>query len=82
MQGCGGGWVYLRRAARLLPDMNTSIRRRSTRRSHHPDVSCDALGRWHWECQCGAGAHAGGSVVDWRWMVTGALVHQNACPGE
>lgn len=82
MEGAVRWGVYLRRAARLLPDMNTSIRRRSARRSHHPDVSCDALGRWHWKCQCGAGAHAGGSTLDWRWMVTGALVHQNACPGE
>jgi hypothetical protein len=62
--------------------MKTTIRRRTARRSHHPDVSCDALGRWNWKCQCGAGAHAGATSSDWRWMVTSALVHQNACPGE
>jgi hypothetical protein len=62
--------------------MRTLTRRRTARRSHHPAVSCDALGRWHWECGCGAGARGGVSTTDWHWMVTAALVHQGACPGE
>ena len=62
--------------------MRTTNRRRTARRSHHPDVACDGLGRWHWKCPCGAGSYGGSSAVDWRWMLTAALVHQNACPGE
>jgi hypothetical protein len=59
-------------------------RRRTARRSHHPAVAHDVLGgwHWHWHCGCGAGAHAGSTSSDWHWMVTAALVHQNACPGE
>ena len=45
-------------------------------------VAHDVLGGWHWHCGCGAGAHAGSTSSDWHWMVTAALVHQNACPGE
>ena len=73
---------YQRTAPHLLSGMRTFPLRRTARRSHHPAVSCDALGRWHWECTCGAGARGGVSSTDWHWMVTAALVHQNACPGE
>ncbi|HSO66175.1 MAG TPA: hypothetical protein VLQ78_13845 [Ornithinibacter sp.] len=62
--------------------MRTFPRRRTARRSHHPAVTCDALGRWHWQCGCGAGARAGSDQSDWHWMVTAALVHQSTCPGE
>ena len=67
---------------RLLTGMRTFPRRRTARRSHHPAVTCDALGRWHWQCGCGAGARAGSDQSDWHWMVTAALVHQSTCPGE
>ncbi len=65
----------------VLIDMR-SLHRRTVRRSHHPSVRCDALGRWHWECPCGAGAHAGPGQADWHWMVTAALVHERNHPGE
>ncbi len=74
--------TYQRTGTPLLTHMRTLLHRRTARRSHHPAVSCDALGRWHWECTCGAGARGGASSTDWHWMVTAALVHQNACPGE
>ena len=59
-----------------------TLRRRTARRTHHPAVTCDVAGRWHWECGCGAGARGGAGPADWHWMVTAALVHQGACPGE
>ena len=62
--------------------MRTLTRRRTARRSHHPSVTQDVLGRWHWDCGCGAGAHGGSTAGDWHWMVTAALVHQNVSPGE
>lgn len=62
--------------------MRTVTHRRMARRSHHPSVSHDVLGRWHWKCTCGAGAHAGTAGADWHWMVTAALVHESTCPGE
>ncbi len=65
----------------LFAPMRT-IRRRAARRTHHPAVTCDVLGRWHWECGCGAGARGGSASTDWHWMLTAALVHQAACPGE
>ena len=70
------------RTRALLCDMRTTVRRRAARRSHHPSVTCDALGRWHWACQCGAGARGGASGTDWHWTVTAALVHQGTSPGE
>ncbi|MGL4178073.1 MAG: hypothetical protein ACRCSN_18600, partial [Dermatophilaceae bacterium] len=66
----------------LLRGMRMTHRRRTARRTHHPAVTCDALGRWHWECTCGAGARGGFSPSQWHWMVTAALVHQNSAPGE
>ncbi len=80
-EGDDGGFGISRWEGVLLGRMRT-IRRRTARRTHHPAVSCDALGRWHWECACGAGARGGSGHVDWHWMVTAALVHQNASPGE
>ena len=74
--------AYLRRGWVLLTDMSTSVRRPTARRSHHPAVSCDALGRWHWECGCGAGSRGASDHAEWHWMVTAALVHQSTCPGE
>ncbi|WP_162233088.1 hypothetical protein [Nostocoides japonicum] len=62
--------------------MRTLTTRRTARRSHHPQVACDALGRWHWSCGCGAGARGASGPADWHWAVTGALVHQSFCPGE
>ena len=73
---------YLEPHRILLTGMRTLTRRRTARRSHHPAVTCDALGRWHWECPCGAGARGGSAAADWHWMVTAALVHQSSCPGE
>jgi hypothetical protein len=58
------------------------MRRRTARRSHHPAVTCDALGRWHWECGCGAGARRSTGHDDWHGMVTAALVHERSHPGE
>jgi hypothetical protein len=74
--------TYQRTRSILFTGMRTMTRRRTARRSHHPAVSCDALGRWHWECTCGAGARGGAASTDWHWMVTAALVHQGSCPGE
>lgn len=74
--------AYQRHAAGAPHSMRTFPRRRTARRSHHPAVSCDALGRWHWQCGCGAGARGGAEQSDWHWMLTAALVHQSACPGE
>ena len=73
---------YHRGAGTLFSDMRTFPHRRTARRSHHPAVTCDVLGRWQWQCACGAGARGGAASTDWHWMVTAALVHQNACPGE
>ena len=76
------GPAYLRTPSTLLTGMRTMTRRGTARRSAHPAVSCDAFGRWHWECSCGAGARGGAATTEWHGMVTAALVHQSACPGE
>ncbi|MBK9476214.1 MAG: hypothetical protein IPL94_08175 [Tetrasphaera sp.] len=65
----------------ILECMRT-LRRRHTRRSHHPMVTHDALGRWHWTCGCGAGGRSGASAADWHWALTAALVHQSVTPSE
>ncbi len=56
-----------------------STPRATARRSRHPPGSCGALGRWHWECGCGAGAHRGSQNADRHCMVTVALVHRSTC---
>ncbi|MBR7744345.1 hypothetical protein KC207_13710 [Phycicoccus sp. BSK3Z-2] len=58
----------------------TTVRRPAARRSHHPAVTCDAHGRWHWSCGCGAGTRCG--VSSWQGVVTAALAHQASVPGE
>jgi hypothetical protein len=66
----------------LFSDMRTTTRRRTARRRHHPAVGHDMLGRWHWECPCGAGNHGESPSAGWHSTVTAALVHQSTCPGE
>lgn len=62
--------------------MRTTTRRSGARRSHHPSVTCDAHGRWHWVCPCGAGAFGTAGPTDWHGTVIAALVHESATPGE
>ena len=56
-----------------------STPRATARRSRHPPGSCGALGRWHWEYGCDAGAHRGSQNADRHCMVTVALVHRSTC---
>ena len=55
-------------------------RRRTARLSHHPVVHCESLGKWQW--QCGCGARGSSFPSGWQGALTAALVHQSQVPGE
>ena len=68
--------------ARVRPAPRGRTPYRHGARLHHPVVTHDVRGRWHWSCGCGAAGRAGSAKADWRRVLTAALVHESTSPAE